>query len=116
MQNGDKTLPSTILAGRGLLLKMLRLLLIRTIYFYQIFHTYTFFEIGKENDKAKKEKNSYAWNRTTTHASVAVGTRKRTRPLGHHVLYILEQFTYISFTCALQIKIARPLSPSVVSW
>ena len=71
--------------------------------------TYTCFEICRENDKERKkykEKNiGHAWIRTTVH--MAVGLQER---IGHHVMYtILEQFTYIPFNSARQIKMHRVL-------
>ena len=41
MQNGDDALPSIILAGRGVLVKML-ITLESSKYFDQLLHTYTF--------------------------------------------------------------------------
>ena len=32
------------------------------------------------------------------------------------MIYTLEQFTYVLFTCTRQIKIARPLSLHYVAW
>ena len=63
-----------------------------------------------KNFKKKKYKEKY-WSRLdSSHCALGCWIkRKPLRPLGHHVLYTtLEQFTYIPFTNAHQVKLARP--------
>ena len=60
----------------------------------------------KWQGKWQLNKNSHAWICCAFDCWI---TRKSPRSLCHHLLYILEHFTYISFTCACQIKIVQPL-------
>ena len=68
------------------------------------------FEVGRENDKEKKKKRSRLHTNHCAPGCWITSTCTPTRSLGHHILNnILEQFTNISFTCAHQFKIVRPL-------
>ena len=49
MQNGDEALPSIILAGRGILVKMLIILDLHNIFWSKL-HTYMYTFNGMQND------------------------------------------------------------------
>ena len=77
--------------------------------FDQFLHTYTVLKLAGKMTKNIKKKY---WSHLDSNncASGCWITRKPLRPLCHHILYTtVEQFTYIPFTCANQIKIAQPL-------
>ena len=97
MQISDEVFAiSIILAGQCLLVKMLILVESDHI-FDQILHTYTFFEMDREITKKK----NHAWIRTTV--CLAVGIQESLLDYSHPlIVYILEEFKYISFTCAGQ--------------
>ena len=75
----------------------------------QIMHIEIFFEIARENDKKriKKEKCiSRVWIQAIVVRLLDFKKASKTTQL---LRYMLEQITYISVTCARQIKIARLL-------
>ena len=117
MQNGDEALSSIILTGRGLLVKMLITFELHK-YMFWILHTYTFILNWQGKWKRNEEKNYWSRLDSNHWTSGCWITRKPLRSLGHHVLNTtLEQFTYIPFTWARQIKSARPLhDPGTGYW
>ena len=86
----DEGLLSSISAGCGQLVKMLMNCMVYLI-------TYTCFEIGRENGKEKNIKKKIL---VMPGAPGCWITRKRPP----HLIYTLEQFTYIPFACTHQIK------------
>ena len=70
MQNGDEALPSIILAGRFLLVKMLITLKPQHTFRSNFAYLYVIFKLA-ENDKEMK-KISLTWIQTTVHQAVGL--------------------------------------------
>ena len=110
MQNADEALLSIILAGQGLLVKMLITFEPHNIFFDQILHTYTFLKLAGKMTKTKK----YWTCLDSKHCALGCWIKRETpRPLGHHILYTAqEQFTYIPNTCAYQSVVLASMRPA----
>ena len=107
MKNGDVTLQTIILAGHCLLVKIITLEP-NHIFWSNFAYLYIFWNWQRKWQR-KEKKNRHAWIRTTVHQAVGLQESIVDHLAWDHVLYILlEQFNYISFTCARQFKLHNP--------